>query len=246
MTSPVKVYSYAGKATFRLNDHHQFEVLDLRRSDLRRFQIPTGTLVCRPLHTQRSTNCNMAPATWWLATTPPSVRPGCSTLPWTWGHNNLTDTPFAPNCLQLLDLHAAESLRRRQFVQSALHQLRRNPLRGTYTRQGLGYYENTKGDNYGLNFDTQKTFNFLGQHSLSFGYRYDRSHYDGTKLGRASDHSRSTTSYRIGVSSRDPHCTRCRRELASERHQRRIQCASPQPSGSLLRRIPKWSSRALT
>ena len=57
-----------------------------------------------------------------------------------------------------------------------------NPLRGTFTRQGLGYYENTTGDNYGINVDTSKTGNFLGQHNFTIGYRYDRSHYDGTKL----------------------------------------------------------------
>ncbi len=55
------------------------------------------------------------------------------------------------------------------------------PQRGIYTRQGLGYYENTQGDSYGANFDTQKTFNFLGQHSLTFGYRYEKSSYDGNK-----------------------------------------------------------------
>ena len=46
--------------------------------------------------------------------------------------------------------------------------------------QGLGYYENTTGDNYGINVDTSKTGNFLGQHNFTIGYRYDRSHYDGT------------------------------------------------------------------
>jgi hypothetical protein len=45
----------------------------------------------------------------------------------------------------------------------------------------VGYYENTKGDNNGLNFDSSKSFHFAGQHNLTVGYRYDRGHYNGTK-----------------------------------------------------------------
>jgi hypothetical protein len=99
---------------------------------------------------------------------------------WTWGHNNLTDTPNSPGDFAITDYTQRTPCGAPNF--SALCTSPSNPLRGAYIRQGLGYYENTKGDNYGLNFDTQKTFNFLGQHSVSIGYRYDRSHYDGTKL----------------------------------------------------------------
>ena len=98
-----------------------------------------------------------------------------------WGHNNLNDTPFAPGTYQIVD--------RVQRIPCDLPgspnpdcSAATNPLRGTFTRQGLGYYENTTGDNYGINVDTSKTGNFLGQHNFTIGYRYDRSHYDGTKL----------------------------------------------------------------
>src|SRR5207244_5756982 len=59
-----------------------------------------------------------------------------------------------------------------------------NDLRGQFTRQGggvTGSVENTTGDNYGLNIDTSKSFNFLGSHNVAIGYRFDRSHYDGSK-----------------------------------------------------------------
>ena len=98
---------------------------------------------------------------------------------WTWGHNNLNDTPFSPDVYNVIDYTQRNPCGAPLF--NPLCTSVTNPLRGQFTRQGLGYYENTKGDNYGLNFDTQKTFNFLGQHSVSFGYKYDRSHYDGTK-----------------------------------------------------------------
>ena len=98
-----------------------------------------------------------------------------------WGHNNLNDTPFAPNVYQIVD--------RVQRIPCDLPGSPNadcastlNPLRGQFTRQGLGYYENTTGNNYGISADTSKTFNFLGSHNLTFGYRYDRSLYEGTKL----------------------------------------------------------------
>jgi Carboxypeptidase regulatory-like domain len=175
---PVKVYSYAGKGTYRLNDRHQFEVsmfgdptygdfvpngnLGLQTSSKTTFdklQYGTRNLVARY-------NATLSPT--WLFN-----------ASWTWGHNNLSDTPFSPDVYNVLDYTQRNPCGAPLF--NALCTSVTNPLRGAYFRQGLGYYENTKGDTYGLNFDTQKTFNFLGQHSVSFGYRYDRSHYDGTK-----------------------------------------------------------------
>jgi hypothetical protein len=102
-----------------------------------------------------------------------------------WGNNHLTDTPSAAalGAFSISD----QTQRNPCFapVGSPLHNgacdSLTSPQRGIYQRQGLGYYENTVGDNYGLNFDTQKTFHFAGEHSLSFGYRYDRSHYNGNK-----------------------------------------------------------------
>jgi len=176
---PVRVYSYAGKGTFRLNDSHQFEVslfgdptygdsnpnITLNTaspSTFDKLQYGTRNLVGRY-------NGTLSP-TWLLNAS------------YTWGHNNLTDTPSSPGTFSIND-----QVQRNPCFATDPNLFNpdctspTNPLRGTFERQGLGYHENTKGNTYGLNSDTQKTFSFLGQHSLSFGYKYDRSHYDGIK-----------------------------------------------------------------
>ena len=181
---PVQVYSYAGKATYRLNDRHQFEFSifgdptygdqnangnlgpeTASRTTFDKLQFGTRNLVVRY-------NATLSPT--WLFNTS-----------WSWGHNNLNDTPLSPNTFQVVDYTQRNPCGAPLFNSDCTSPS--NPLRGQFTRQGLGYFENTKGDNYGLNFDTQKTFNFLGQHSVSFGYRYDRGHYDGAKARSGPD-----------------------------------------------------------
>jgi hypothetical protein len=175
---PVRVYSYAGKGTFRLNDHHQFEV----------------SIFGDPTYGDQNANGNGAPQTA-SKTTFDKLQYGTRNFvaryngtftptwlfnaSWTWGHNNLNDTPADPSVYQIVDLTQRTPCGAPFFNSDCTATT--NPLRGQFTRQGLGYFENTKGDNYGVNFDTQKTFNFLGQHSVGVGYRYDRDHYDGTK-----------------------------------------------------------------
>jgi hypothetical protein len=180
----VKVYSYAGKGTFKLNDHNQFEVsvfgdptygdfnpngnnglVTASPSTFDKLQYGTRNFVARY-------NATLSPS--WLFN-----------ASFSWGNNHLNDTPAAA----ALGNHSISDQTQRnpcfEPVGSPLHNgacdSLSSPQRGIFQRQGIGYYENTTGDNYGLNFDTQKTFNFMGQHSLSFGYRYDRSHYNGNK-----------------------------------------------------------------
>jgi hypothetical protein len=173
----VKVYSYAGKGTFRLNDHHQFEVSifgDPTYGD----NGPNGSYyaVASPSTYDKLQYGTRNFVARYNATLSPTWLFNAS---WTWGHNNLNDTPAAPGDYQIVDYTQRTPCGAPNFY--GLCNATTNQLRGINTRQGLGYYENTTGDNYGLNFDTQKTFNFLGQHSVSFGYKYDRSHYDGSK-----------------------------------------------------------------
>ncbi len=175
---PVKVYSYAGKATYRLNDRNQIEY-SIFGDPTYGNSVPNGNL---GLQTASNTTFDKLQ----YGTRNMVVRYNATLSPtwlfnasWTWGHNNLSDTPLAPDVYNVLDYTQRNPCGAPLF--NALCTSASNPLRGAYFRQGLGYYENTKGDTYGLNFDTQKTFNFLGQHSVSFGYRYDRSHYDGNK-----------------------------------------------------------------
>src|SRR4051812_23936659 len=158
------VYSYAGKLTFKVNDNHQFES-SLFGDPTRTNSAPNGSYETSN-HSgddklQYGTrnfvvryNGVMTPT--WLVN-----------ASWTWGHNGLKDTPASPDVYGVTDL------------------LQRNPIpgtpvRGTFFRQGLGFFENTTGNTYGLNLDTTKSFRFLGDHSLAVGYRFDKSHYDGT------------------------------------------------------------------
>src|SRR5437660_5793582 len=176
---PVRVYSYAGKLTFRLNDHHQFE----------------GSAFGDPSYGDNEPNGNLGPQTaskttfdkLQYGTRNVAARYNGTLTPtwlfnasWAWGHNNLNDTPAFPDTYVVVDRIQRNPCGPPVFSPECTATT--NALRGQYVRQGLGYFENTTGDNYGLNFDTQKVFNFLGQHTLGFGYRYDRSYYDGTKL----------------------------------------------------------------
>jgi hypothetical protein len=176
---PVRVYSYAGKLTFRLNDHHQFE----------------GSAFGDPTYGDVNANGNLGPQTaskttfdkLQYGTRNVAARYNGTLTPtwlfnasWAWGHNNLNDTPAFPDTYVVVDRIQRNPCGPPVFSSECTAPT--NALRGQYVRQGLGYFENTTGDNYGLNFDTQKVFNFLGQHTLGLGYRYDRSYYDGTKL----------------------------------------------------------------
>jgi len=179
-----RVYSYAGKGTFKLSDHHQFEVsifgdptygdfdphgnvglVTASPSTFDKLQYGTRNFVARY-------NGTLSPT--WLFN-----------ASFAWGHNNLSDTPSALAAPNFLITDQTQRNPCYAPVGSPLHNAAcvsaDAPQRGIYTRQGLGYYENTQGDSYGANFDTQKTFNFMGQHSLTFGYRYEKSKYDGNK-----------------------------------------------------------------
>src|SRR5882762_9367716 len=175
---PVKVYSYAGKGTFKINDNHQVEVSifgdptygdnnangnaaqqTASKTTFDKLQYGTRNFVARY-------NGTLSP-TWLLNGS------------WSWGHNNLTDTPSDPNTYVIIDRIQRNPCGPPVFNGECTDPA--NPLRGQFTRQGFGYFENTKGDNYGTNVDTSKSFHFLGQHNLTVGYRFDRSLYGGSK-----------------------------------------------------------------
>jgi hypothetical protein len=175
---PVKVYSYAGKLTWRVNDHHQLE----------------GSFFGDPTYGDQNANGNTGPQTaskttfdkLQYGTRNVSVHYNGTFSPtwlanasWSWGHNNLTDTPNAKGVFGVLDYTQRTPCSSPFFNPDCTAST--NPLRGQFERQGLGYFENTTGDNYGLNFDTSKTFTAWGEHNVTVGYRYDRGHYDGTK-----------------------------------------------------------------
>jgi hypothetical protein len=53
--------------------------------------------------------------------------------------------------------------------------------RGSFVSQGLGFFEPTQGKTYRFTMDTTKTFNVLGQHTVSLGYQYQRALYSGVR-----------------------------------------------------------------
>jgi hypothetical protein len=177
----VRVYSYAGKLTYRVNDNHQFEASvfgDPTYGD----NNPNGAGTVASFTTASPTTFDKLQygtrnfVVRYNGTLSPTWLVNAS---WAWGHNNLNDTPAAPGAFNILDQVQRTPCGAPNFFSWCTSQS--NDLRGQFTRQGLGYVENTVGDNYGLSLDTQKVFNALGQHTVSFGYRYDINHYDGNK-----------------------------------------------------------------
>ena len=179
-----RVYSYAGKGTFRLSDNHQFEVSIFGDPTYGDFD-PHGNgglITASPSTFDKLQFGTRNFAARYNGTFSPTWLFNAS---FAWGHNNLTDTPGP---LTAPAFSISDQTQRNPCFEPPSSTLFNPscisadaPQRGIFQRQGLGYHETTTGDSYGVNFDTQKTFNFLGQHSLSFGYRYERSHYDGTK-----------------------------------------------------------------
>jgi hypothetical protein len=53
--------------------------------------------------------------------------------------------------------------------------------RGSFVAQGLGFFEPTISTTYRATFDTQKTTNFLGQHTFGLGYQFQRAFYEGRR-----------------------------------------------------------------
>ena len=179
-----RVYSYAGKVTLKLGDHHQLEASifgDPTYGD----NDPhgnTGLSTASPTTFDKLQYGTRNFAGRYNGTFSPTWLANAS---FAWGHNNLTDTPSA---LSLPNHLITDQTQRNPCYAPAGSALFNPacvsadaPLRGIYTRQGLGYYENTTGDSYGANFDTQKTFRFLGEHNVNIGYRYEKSTYDGNK-----------------------------------------------------------------
>jgi hypothetical protein len=174
---PVRVYSYAAKLTYKINDKHQFE----------------SSFFGDPSYGNNSPNFSLATATptnfdklqygtrnfvgRYNGSLSPSWLVNAS---FSWGHNNLSDTPASPDVYQITDLTQRTPCGAPFF--NALCTATDNPLRGSFGRQGLGFFQNTEGNNYSFNLDTSKSFRFLGEHNATVGYSYARSHYDGTKL----------------------------------------------------------------
>jgi hypothetical protein len=184
-----RVYSYAGKLTFKVNDRHQFETSifgDPTYGD----NSPNNATVGLVIGTNTTLDKLQYGTRNWVVRYNGALTPSwLVNASYSWGHNNLSDTPGTPGVTQIDDLVQRLPC---GFIGSIAPPPCVNdpapgsfaaagPMRGRFIRQGLGYFENTTGDNYGLNLDTSKSFRFLGEHNVGIGYSFARSHYDGDK-----------------------------------------------------------------
>ncbi len=164
-------YNYAGKLTWKLSDRHQVETSvfgDPTRSD----NGPFNTISTFSKTTwSKLSNGTRSWVVRYNATLSPTWLFNTS---FTWGHNYLTETPLAPDINQIID-YTGRGDGTTNIGPDGTH------LTGIYNRQGLGFYENTEGDNYGLTFDTQKVVHRFGEHTFSLGYHYERNAYVGSR-----------------------------------------------------------------
>jgi hypothetical protein len=181
-------YDYAAKLTFKLNDNHVIE------SSV--FGDPTRETSAAPnffldaYNTNTFSKLSNGTRNWvgrYNGTLSPTWLVNASI---SWGHNYLTETPNAPNTLQIFDNTGAgcwvPTVSQLDSGVACPAQAGNlgwlgTPVTGLYNHQGLGYYEDTFGDNWKLSFGTQKIMHLLGEHTLSAGYNYERDGYGGSR-----------------------------------------------------------------
>jgi hypothetical protein len=168
-------YNYAGKLTWKVNDKNSIETSIFGDPTREGSFEPNSTLATFSKTTfDKLSNGTRNWVVRYNATLSPTWLFNAS---WSWGHNYLTDTPQAPGVYQV-----ADQTGRTIGTDPSQLGVDGTQLTGAYIRQGLGYYENTSGDNYSLTFDTQKVVNKFGNHTFSIGYHYERNYYDGSTL----------------------------------------------------------------
>jgi hypothetical protein len=184
-------YNYAGKLTFKLTNAHTLESSvfgDPTRSNTSAFnntQTFSDTVFSKLSNGTRNWvgryNGTLSPT--WLASASLS-----------WGHNYLTENPLHQDFYQIVDVTGCgftgttgSTSCITPLTPGTLNGPTGQPLSGAFTRQGLGYFENTEGDNWALSFDTQKVVNKLGTHSFNVGYRYERNFYKGRRNRSGND-----------------------------------------------------------
>jgi hypothetical protein len=180
-------YDYAAKLTFKLSDQHVLESSVFGDPTRETSSAPNGAGVYALAALNKTGFSKISNGTRnfvvrYNGTLSPTWLVSSSL---SWGHNYLNETPNSPNIFQITDNTGACSTNPPPgdpaYCTSGLLGALGTPLPGIFNRQGLGYYENTFGDNYALSFDTQKVVNRLGQHTLGIGYRFEWSDYGGNR-----------------------------------------------------------------
>lgn len=169
-TIPQISYDYASKVTFKINEKHVVETSLFGDPTRETSSSPnTGLNTFNKDTFSKLSNGSRNWVDRYNATLSPTWLASAS---FSWGHNYLTETPAAPGVFQVTDNTGSGCL---------IASCDNSQITGIFNRQGLGYYEDTKGDNRRLNFDTQKVINKFGQHSLGIGYSTEWNRYYGTR-----------------------------------------------------------------
>jgi Carboxypeptidase regulatory-like domain len=176
------IYNYAAKLTFRLSDSHNLES-SVFGDPTRGNMAPNLTTVA--LNDTVDSKLSSGTRNWvvrYNGTLSPTWLINSSL---SWGHNYLNESPKNPDIYGIGDVTGCgflgnpSSSCRAALQPGTFNGPLGTPLSGQFTRQGLGFYEDTQGDNWAWNIDTQKIFHKLGEHALSIGYRYERLSYSG-------------------------------------------------------------------
>ncbi len=186
-------YNYAAKLTWKINANHTLEGSVF--GDPTRTPSQPGTTGSAFLNTNSATTFDKLS----YGTRNAVVRYNGTFSPtWlvnasvSWGHNYITDTPLNPDIFGIVNNIGSTAVADINGNGVTLGAVNPNPAgcpvtaaclsTGGYTMQGYGFLENTEGDNYGFEIDTQKSFHFLGDHTFSLGYKLDRNFYDGSRF----------------------------------------------------------------
>ncbi len=157
MTLYARTYNYAGKLTWKISDKHQLE------SSF--FGDPTRTNTGEQNYVLNTPN-DTAMSRWDYGTRNLVARYNGTMSPtwlvngsFTWKDSRFTERPKY-DVSQITDRTIATNI---------------HPL------QGFGFLETYKNKSYSVNGDTQKVAHWMGQHTFSLGYRYERPDYTDVK-----------------------------------------------------------------
>jgi hypothetical protein len=180
MTNLKTAYNYAAKLTWRINDNHQIETSLFGDPASTPFQNNRGLFSFSPTTSNRMSYGTRNWVVRYNGTFSPTWLLNGS---FSWGHNYLEDVPFAPDVYRVTSNVAPDPRAGNPPVTVPNCGTATVPCASTggYGVQGYGYSENTNGDNFAFNVDTQKTFRLLGSHTVGIGYRFEKNFYSGIR-----------------------------------------------------------------
>jgi outer membrane receptor for ferrienterochelin and colicin len=163
----INTYNYSGKLTFNLTPQHQIEAsyfgdpAHTSTGDWRSLLVNNTSSMSKLTFGSRNLtahyNGTLSPT--WLAS-----------VGFSWMHNTFNENSAST-------FNGAPNFQINDFTQTAglPGQL------GTYRMQGIGFIEDTKSNNYGIDLNTSKVVHAAGEHTLSLGYKLELPRYDPFK-----------------------------------------------------------------